>query len=93
MRDQNEAQPFEKWPRPSPFDKSKKVLAVTGDLRVDNGNLSVARIAKLLSSIKVPARLKIEAGVISPSQEWPQSMAPLIFRRLFLWEQSKPSGH
>ena len=47
MREQNEAQTLQKPPRPSPFDKSKKVLAVTGNLRVDNGNLSAARIAKL----------------------------------------------
>ena len=47
MREQNEAQALQKGPRPSPFDQSKKVLAVTGDLRVDNGNLSAARMAKL----------------------------------------------
>ena len=47
MREQNEAQALQKWPRPSPFDKSKKVLEFTGDLRVENGNLSAAKIAKL----------------------------------------------
>ena len=47
MREHNEAQALQKWPRPSPFDKSKRVLELTGDLRVDNGNLSAAKIAKL----------------------------------------------